>query len=79
MQVATAKIGNAIFSSASTVIAGFGALTMSNFSILSNFGLVTIIDFMLALMSAFVIMPPLLVTLDAWQSRRKARKLAVRA
>jgi hypothetical protein len=74
MEVATAKIGNAIFSSASTVIAGFGALVMSNFSILSNFGIVTIIDFILALMSAFVIMPPLLVTLDTWQSGRKAKK-----
>ena len=69
MRIATAKIGNAIFSSASTVIAGFGALVMSNFSILSNFGIVTIIDFMLALSSAFVIMPPLLVTLDTWWSQ----------
>jgi predicted RND superfamily exporter protein len=75
MQVATSKIGNAIFSSASTVIAGFGALAMSNFSILSNFGLITIIDFLLALASAFVIMPPLLVTLDTWNSSRKARRL----
>lgn len=69
MRIATAKIGNAIFSSASTVIAGFGALVMSNFSILSNFGIVTIIDFILALCSAFVIMPPLLVTLDTWWSK----------
>jgi hydrophobe/amphiphile efflux-3 (HAE3) family protein len=69
MRIATAKIGNAIFSSASTVIAGFGALVMSDFSILSNFGIVTIIDFMLALCSAFVIMPPLLVTLDTWWSQ----------
>jgi len=73
MRIATAKIGNAIFSSASTVIAGFGALAMSNFSILSNFGIVTIIDFMMALASAFVIMPPLLVALDTWNSSRKAR------
>jgi hydrophobe/amphiphile efflux-3 (HAE3) family protein len=79
MQVATSKIGNAIFSSASTVIAGFGALAMSNFSILSNFGLITIIDFLLALASAFVIMPPLLVTLDTWNSNRKARRLEVGA
>jgi hydrophobe/amphiphile efflux-3 (HAE3) family protein len=74
MQVATSKIGNAIFSSASTVTAGFGALAMSNFSILSNFGLITIIDFLLALASAFIIMPPLLVTLDTWNSSRKARR-----
>ncbi len=79
MEVATAKIGNAIFSSASTVIAGFGALVMSSFSILSNFGLVTMIDFVLALVSAFVIMPPLLVTLDTWQSRRRARRKGVKA
>ncbi|HEY3274548.1 MAG TPA: hydrophobe/amphiphile efflux-3 (HAE3) family transporter [Methanocella sp.] len=69
MRIATGKIGNAIFSSASTVIAGFGALVMSNFSILSNFGIVTIIDFTLALSSAFIIMPPLLVTLDTWWSQ----------
>ena len=69
MRIATAKIGNAIFSSASTVIAGFGALAMSNFSILSNFGLVTIIDFVLALTSAFVIMPPLLVAVDTWRMK----------
>ncbi|HMK46257.1 MAG TPA: hydrophobe/amphiphile efflux-3 (HAE3) family transporter [Methanocella sp.] len=69
MRIATAKIGNAIFSSASTVIAGFGALVMSSFSILSNFGIVTIIDFVMALCSAFVIMPPLLVMLDTWWSR----------
>ena len=78
MEIATAKIGNAIFSSASTVIAGFGALVMSNFSILSNFGIVTIIDFVLALASAFIIMPPLLVTLDTWQTNRKARRKARR-
>ncbi|CAJ35874.1 hydrophobe/amphiphile efflux-3 (HAE3) family transporter [Methanocella arvoryzae] len=75
MRIATAKIGNAIFSSASTVIAGFGALVMSNFSILSNFGLVTIIDFILALCSAFVIMPPLLVTLDTWWSKVRGVKV----
>jgi uncharacterized protein len=68
MRIATAKIGNAIFSSASMVIVGFGALVMSNFSILRDFGIVTIIDFMLAPCSAFVIMPPLLVTLDIWWS-----------
>lgn len=69
MRIATARIGNAIFSSASTVIAGFGALAVSDFSILSNFGIMTIIDFLLALCSAFVIMPPLLVALDTWWSR----------
>lgn len=70
MRIATAKIGNAIFASATTVIAGFGALVMSNFSILSNFGIVTIIDFLMALASAFIIMPPLLVTLDIWRAGR---------
>jgi hypothetical protein len=76
MRIATAKIGNAIFSSASTVIAGFGALAMSNFSILSNFGLVTIIDFVLAMTSAFVIMPPLLVAVDTWRMKHLHRQKA---
>jgi hydrophobe/amphiphile efflux-3 (HAE3) family protein len=79
MRIATGKIGNAIFSSASTVIAGFGALAMSSFPILSNFGVITIIDFLLALGSAFMIMPPLLVTLDTWNSSRKARRQEVAA
>lgn len=76
MRIATAKIGNAIFSSATTVIAGFGALVMSNFSILSNFGVITIIDFIMALCSAFLIMPPLLVTLDTWRSRMRGEVIA---
>jgi hydrophobe/amphiphile efflux-3 (HAE3) family protein len=66
MRIATGKIGAAIFCSGTTVIAGFGALVMSNFPILSNFGIVTTVDFVLALCSAFMIMPPLLVTLDSW-------------
>jgi hypothetical protein len=77
MRIATGKIGAAIFCSASTVIAGFGALVMSNFPILSNFGVVTIIDFIMALCSAFMIMPPLLVTLDSWWMKRTYSKEAV--
>lgn len=79
MRIATGKIGNAIFASASTVIAGFGALVMSNFSILSNFGLVTIIDFVMALCSAFVIMPPLLVTLDTWWTKVRGEAVPSRS
>jgi len=77
MRIATGKIGAAIFCSASTVIAGFGALVMSNFPILSNFGIVTIIDFVMALCSAFMIMPPLLVTLDTWWMKRTRSREAV--
>jgi hydrophobe/amphiphile efflux-3 (HAE3) family protein len=77
MRIATGKIGSAIFCSASTVIAGFGALVASNFSILSNFGIVTIIDFVMALCSAFMIMPPLLVTLDTWGMKRTNSREAV--
>ena len=79
MRIATGKIGSAIFCSACTVIAGFGALVMSNFPILSNFGIVTIIDFLMALCSAFMIMPPLLVTLDEWWMKKTRSKEMVRS
>ena len=77
MRIATGKIGAAIFCSATTVIAGFGALVMSNFPILSNFGIVTIIDFVMALCSAFMIMPPLLVTLDSWWMKKTGKMEAI--
>lgn len=58
------SIGKAIFASALTTIGGFSALLVSDFVILNNFGMMTLINISFALFSTFVVMPPILITLD---------------
>ncbi len=64
ISIANQKIGKAIFASVITTIGGFGALLISDFVILSNFGMITLINISLALFSTMVVMPPILVILD---------------
>ncbi|CAM3613163.1 hypothetical protein GCM10009865_41770 [Aeromicrobium ponti] len=64
VEVANQKIGKAIFASALTTIGGFSALLVSDFVILSNFGLMTLINITLALISTLVVMPAILIILD---------------
>jgi len=70
IQTAVAKIGKAIIASGLTVIGGFSALVISNFVILKDFGLMTLINMSLALFSTLVVLPPLLVLLDRWIVRK---------
>lgn len=49
-----------IIVSAITTIGGFSALVFSDFQILSNFGIMTLINILLALISALVVLPALL-------------------
>lgn len=58
------KTGKAIFASAFTTIGGFSALLISDFVILSNFGLMTLINISLALLSTVIVMPVILIILD---------------
>lgn len=64
MIIASRKIGTAIFASALTTIGGFSALLASDFVILNNFGMMTLINVSLALISTIVVMPAILVLLD---------------
>lgn len=73
IQTAVAKIGKAIIASGLTVIGGFSALVISNFVILKDFGLMTLINMSLALFSTLVVLPPLLVWLDPWIIRKKEK------
>ena len=60
-----------------TVIGGFGALLIArDFAILSDFGVVTMINVAFALISTLFVLPPLIVWIDSWQSRKelKARR-----
>jgi len=71
IHMASTKIGTAIIASGATTVFGFSALIASPFSIVSNFGKVTVIDVLLALTATFMVFPPLIVILDSWRDRRK--------
>ncbi|WP_085505434.1 efflux RND transporter permease subunit [Thalassobacillus devorans] len=73
VRISNQKIGKAIFTSALTTIGGFSALLISDFVILSNFGLMTLINISLALFSTVVVMPVVLIILDRFV-KIKARK-----
>ena len=64
VMIAVQKIGKAIIASGLTVIGGFSALIISDFVILSNFGVMTVINMTLCLVSTLIVLPPILVMLD---------------
>lgn len=70
MVVAVTKVGRAIISSGLTTMGGFGMLIASDFVMIKDFGMVTLIDIFLCLVAALVVLPPLVV----WFDERKARK-----
>ncbi|WP_407347477.1 RND family transporter [Methanolobus sp. WCC1] len=72
MKEASVKIGKAIVTSGATTVFGFSALIASPFSITSNFGLVTVMNVIMALLATFVIFPPVIVTLDKFREKRRA-------
>jgi uncharacterized protein len=54
------KMANPIFVSALTTMGGFSALIFSDFLILSNFGIMTLVNLSLALLSTIVVLPTIL-------------------
>jgi predicted RND superfamily exporter protein len=69
--IAVTKIGKAIIASGLTTIGGFSVLMASEFIILKDFGLMTVINISLALISTFIILPPVLVLLDRFILNKK--------
>jgi hypothetical protein len=59
MNRAVSRIGRAIAASGLTVVAGFAALLASSFPVLREFGAVTVIDVLLALVATIAVVPPL--------------------
>jgi len=57
IQTSVQKIGTAITVSALTTLFGFAALILSEFNIISNFGLTTVITVGFSLAGAILIMP----------------------
>ncbi len=61
--------GTALIASGATTVFGFSALIASPFPMVSSFGLVTVIDVLLAMLVTFVIFPPLIVLMDSNRGR----------
>ncbi|MDM7918181.1 MAG: RND family transporter [Methanosarcina sp.] len=76
INMTSSKIGSAIVASGATTVFGFMALLASPFPMISDFGMVTVIDIVLALLASFVVFPPLMVLLDTWRDKRKRDKAA---
>jgi uncharacterized protein len=62
--IAAARTGRAFAASALSTIAGVGVLVASPLPLLRDFGLIASINVAVALLSALVILPPLMVWLD---------------
>jgi hydrophobe/amphiphile efflux-3 (HAE3) family protein len=64
IRAAYARTGPAVFASAVTVIAGFAVLITSNVPMLRDFGFVTVIDLVVALLGVMIALPAALVWLE---------------
>jgi hypothetical protein len=64
MHAAAMRIGRAITASGLTATGGFAVLAFSGFPLLDAFGKVTALNIGLSLLSALIVLPPLLVWLD---------------
>jgi hydrophobe/amphiphile efflux-3 (HAE3) family protein len=76
IRITSSKIGSAIIASGATTVFGFMALLASPFPMITDFGMVTVIDVLLALLATFVVFPPLMIILDTWRDRRKGLSTA---
>ncbi|NQT71277.1 MAG: RND family transporter [Chloroflexi bacterium] len=77
MTVAMTKIGRALYVSAFTTVGGFGALLIAmDFTVLQDFGIVTMINVLFALISTLFVLPPLIVGVDSWLGKHKLGRLA---
>jgi hydrophobe/amphiphile efflux-3 (HAE3) family protein len=75
---AMVRVGRPIIACGLTVIGGFAALLMAtSFPFIQNFGIITLVTIFFGLVSTLVVLPPLLIRVDAWEERiaqHKARR-----
>lgn len=74
IQTSVQKIGAAITVSGLTTVFGFSALIISEFNIISNFGLTTVITVGFSLMGAILIMPAVIVLMYRFDRRSEHQK-----
>ncbi len=70
---AVQRIGKAILASGLTTIGGFSVLMLSEFLILKDFGLMTVINIGLALLSTLFVLPALLILFDKMLVEKEIR------
>lgn len=68
------NIGKATLASGLTTVGGFGVLMTSKFVILKDFGLMTVINILLALMATFIMLPALIWVSDRFLVKEKATR-----
>lgn len=74
MVTALAKIGRAIVTTALTTLGGFGVLIVSNFVMIRDFGIATVVGVFLCMVITLTVMPGLIVRYDEWRRKRLAEK-----
>jgi hydrophobe/amphiphile efflux-3 (HAE3) family protein len=74
MTTAISRIGRAITTTAVTTLGGFGVLIASNFVMVRDFGIATLIGVLLCLVITLTVMPGLIVWYDNLRLRRKNRQ-----
>ncbi|QSX08512.1 MMPL family transporter [Alkalibacter rhizosphaerae] len=67
-------IGKAVLASGLTTIGGFSVLMFSEFVILKDFGMMTVINISLALVSTFLVLPSILYLFDRFLLSKKEKK-----
>jgi uncharacterized protein len=72
IQLAVRKIGTAVTVSGLVTAAGFSALMLSSFPIISGFGLATVIVVLFSLLGAVIVMPAILTLVGGLGDRRSA-------
>jgi len=73
MVTAITKIGQAIAITALTTLGGFAVLIASDFVMVRDFGIATVLGVALCLISALAVMPGLIVWFDQWRLRTTGR------
>ncbi len=71
---AIAKIGRAIVVTAVTTLGGFGVLIASNFVMIRDFGIATVVGVLLCLVITIAVMPGVVVWYDNWRAKKRPRK-----
>jgi hydrophobe/amphiphile efflux-3 (HAE3) family protein len=73
MVTAISKIGRAITTTAMTTLGGFGVMIVSNFVIIRQFGIATLIGLLLCLVATITVMPGIIVWYDNLRLRRMSK------
>lgn len=76
MVTAIAKIGRAVVVSSVTTLGGFGVLIASDFVMVRDFGIATVISVLLCVVITIAVMPGVIVWYDNWRAKRRPKKRA---